>query len=199
MAVDYTPFIEGDVKWAELAAPYSFDDLRAEYNRLYDEMRQILESTTDKAVAYIPHDPDANDTFAANEEDLHVGWSVGHLVAHVTASNEESVLFTSLLARGIAQEGRIRVETPWEEVDTVAKAVQRIEESRRIVMAYFDAMPDEPRLDVLRVYGNEKAAAYFGDINAKGSAMLGLTHNNEHMAQISKTKKQAEEALLQQT
>ncbi|MEL6150765.1 MAG: DinB family protein [Chloroflexota bacterium] len=196
MAIDYTDFFNGDIKWAQLAERYTFDEILEETSRLYDAVYDLLESTTDAAIAYIPHDPDAHDKAAETEAEQHVGWSIGHVVAHLTATNEETFLFASLLARGIVQGGRVRVEAPWEDIDTVEKAIQRLEESRRIVFSYAEAMPDQPRLDVLRSFGSEKAAAYFGEINAKASMLMGLTHHREHIDQIAKVKQQAEAALV---
>ncbi|MEM6527459.1 MAG: DinB family protein [Chloroflexota bacterium] len=196
MAIDYTDFINGDIKWAQLAERYTFDEILEETRRLYDAVRDLLQDIPDAAVAYIPQDPDAHDKAAATEDEEHVGWSIGHVVAHLTASNEETFLFASLLARGIQHDGRLRTEAPWEDIDTAEKALQRLEESRRIVFAYASALPDEPRMDVLRAFGSEKAAAYFGDINAKASMLMGLTHHREHVQQIAKVKQQAEETLI---
>ena len=156
MAINYTPLDNGDAKWYELAQELTFEQLRDEVNRLYDETRDIIKDATDAQIAFVPHDPEANDPYAETEEEKHIGWTLGHLVAHVTATDEEAAVFTSLLARGIPQGGRIRTETPWEDIDTTEKALQRLEESRRIVLAYLDAIPDEPNLDTYREFSNER-------------------------------------------
>lgn len=194
MAIDYTPLYNGDVKWYDLAQDLTFEQLRDEVNRLYDETHAIIERNTDAQIAFLPYDPEANDPYAETEAEKHIGWTLGHLVAHVTATNEEAAAFTSLLARGIPQSGRIRTETPWEDVDTTDKALQRLEESRRIVLAYLDTLPDAPNLNTYREFSNERVQNYFGDINAPAAMLTGLSHHNEHMAQFREVERQAQEA-----
>jgi hypothetical protein len=194
MAIYYTPLYNGDVKWYELAQDLTFEDLRDEVNRLYDETQALIENVTDEQIAFVPYDPEANDPYAETEEEKHIGWTLGHLVAHVTATNEEAAAFTSLLARGISQGGRIRTETPWEEMDTTDKALQRLEESRRIVLAYLDAIPDEPNLDTYREFSSERVQEYFGKINAPAAMLTGLSHHNKHIDQFKEVKRQAEAA-----
>lgn len=193
MTIDYTAMAtHGEVKAKHIVEQQhvTFDVLRAEVNRLYDTIRAIVDDLTDADIAFIPHDPHAHDAAAINEEEQHIGWSLGHLVAHVTATNEEGAVFASLLARGIPQGGRIRTEVPWREVDTVAKAVQRLEESRRIVLAYLSAIPDEPDLTTERPF-SEKALAFFGQQNALAAMVQGLAHHAEHIAQFEEVRAQA--------
>ena len=193
MAIDYTQLQKDDVKWYELAEGLTFDDLRDEVNRLYDETHAILKDRTDAEITFEPHDPEASDEHAVEGEE-NIGWTLGHLVAHVTATNEENALLTSLLGRGIQPSERLRTETPWREVDTTEKALQRLEESRRIVLAYLDAVPDEADLDTLRHFESERAREYFGKINAPAATVLGLSHHNEHIAQMEDAAQQAQAA-----
>lgn len=192
MTIDYTAFDAKEIKWGAFANQYTRDELRAEAARLYDEVGTILDQSTDADIRFVPTDPDANDPYADDEADQHIGWTIGHLVAHITATNEEAFLFASLLARGIAQDGRIRVETPWEEINTVATARERLEESRRIAFAYLDAFPNTPNLEVTRVFGSERAQEYFGPINALAAIAMGITHHREHIVQIRATLQQAQ-------
>jgi hypothetical protein len=193
MAIDYTPMLEQDeTKAAHIVDEQNvtFDVLRQEVNRLYDAVAAVLDGLEDADISFEPYDPDAYDKDAATEEEKHIGWTLGHLVAHITATNEENALFTSLLARGIQQDGRIRTEVPWQEVDTVEKAVGRLEESRRIVLAYLDAIPDEPDLATLRPF-SERAAAFFGPMNALASMIQGLGNHAGHLDQFADVRSQA--------
>lgn len=194
MAIDYTPLYDGEIKWFELAKGVTRDELRDETHRLYDAVRDILEDCTDADITFEPYDPNAHDPHAATEEEKHIGWSLGHLVAHITASNEEGASFSSLLARGISLKARLRSEVPWEEIDTVEKALHRLEESRRMVLAYLDAWPDDPDLETLREFSSERVREFFGPINAPAAYLTGLSHHNEHLAQIEDVYRQAKAA-----
>lgn len=197
MALDYTPIYEGTMKWGAFVTEnnLTFEDLREETLRLYEATHTILDEAVDADISFVPHDPNAHDAHAP-EGKQHIGWTLGHLIAHATATNEETFVFGSLLARGIPQGGRIRVEAAWEEIDTVAKARQRLNESRRIVLSYLDAIPDAPDLETERVF-SERAAAYFGPINALASVLMGLTHHNEHLPQMEEALCQAKAAVEQ--
>lgn len=190
MSLNYAPLYDGSQKWYALAKDLTLAEIVAETNRLYDQVQAILDECTDADIAFVPHDPHAHDPYAP-EDQQNIGWTIGHLVAHITATNEETAVFSSLLARGIPQSGRIRVEAAWEEIDTVAKANQRLAESRRIVLAYLSAWPDTPNLETLRTFDSERAAEYFGAINAPASAFMGLSHHNEHIAQFEEVLRQA--------
>ncbi|MEO0565140.1 MAG: DinB family protein, partial [Chloroflexota bacterium] len=186
---------DNSVKSADLVAAQNitFEDLRETIADLYDTVAAILKDTVDHDITFVPHDPEADDPYAA-EDEQHIGWTIGHIVAHLTASNEETAVFASLLARGIPQDGRIRTETPWEEIDTVAKAQSRLEESQRIVLAYLDAIPDNPDFETTRVFSSEKADAFFGPINALASMVMGLSHHVGHIDQLREAHRQAKAA-----
>jgi hypothetical protein len=194
--IDFKPLEQDEVKAIHIVEQQgiTFDDLRAEVNRQYDTVAEILNQATDADIIFEPHDPDADDRFADSEDERYIGWTLGHQVAHITASNEEGAAFASLLARGIPMGGRIRVETPWEQVDTVEKAQQRLEESRRIILAYLSAIPDEPDLETLREIGSERAQAFFGPLNAPASMVSSLSHHVGHMEQLQRTLDEAQSA-----
>ncbi len=197
MPVDYTRYHENaEVKIYELAKDLTLQDLRDETNHLYDIVAGILDEASDADIVFEPYDPDAHDPHAATEAEQHIGWTLGHLVAHTTATNEEGAVFSSLLARGIEMGGRIRTETDWREIDTVDKARQRLEESRRIVLAYLDTWPDEPRLDVYRDL-SEKAAKFFGKLNAQAALLSGFAHMDSHLDQFRNTLQQAKATHLE--
>ena len=192
MQIDYTQLLNDEVKSFTVVEQQNvtFDVLRSEVNRLYDAVHKVLDGLNDEDITFVPDDPDAYDAGAPTEEEKYMGWTLGHLVAHVTASNEESAIFSSLLARGIPQGGRIRTEIPWREVNTVEIAMTRLEESRRIVLAYLDAVPDNPDLETEREY-SERALAYFGPTNALASMVKGLSHHYGHLDQFADARAQA--------
>lgn len=152
MLIDFTALRNQTLTVRELSARFTLDDLRAAADAYVDAIQDIIKDTSDAQIAYVPVDSRANDPYAVPGEET-IGWSLGHLVAHTTASTEEGAAFASLLACGIQlndEEQRLRYETPWQEIDTKARALQRLEESRRMRRAYFDTWPDRPHLDVYR-------------------------------------------------
>src|SRR5690606_23614590 len=121
-------------------------------------------------------------------------WSIAHLVAHVTASSEEGAAFSSLLARGIPVRERPRYETPWREITTKAHCIQRLEESRRMRLAYLASWPDKPFLNVYQQELSERFLAKFGEKNAPAAFLFGLMHEVGHYDQFTEVKRQALEA-----
>jgi hypothetical protein len=106
---------------------------------------------------------------------------------------EEGAAFSSLLARGVSVVGRLRYEVPWQEITTRAQALNRLDESRRMCLAYLDTWPDEPHLDTLREI-SPKFVEKFGNLNATASYLFGFKHMWEHIEQIEKTLQQVQEA-----
>jgi hypothetical protein len=102
----------------------------------------------------------------------------------VTASSEEGAAFSSLLARGISMGGRLRNEVHWRTVTTVEQCLARIEESRRMCLAYLDTWPNEPHLDVYRALSPELEKR-FGKLNAPASYLFGLYHQWQHIDQFA--------------
>ena len=87
-------------------------------------------------------------------------------------------------------EERPRYETPWRDMNTKARTIQRLEESRRIRLAYLDTWPDEPHLDVYRKT-SERFLERFGNMNATAAFLFGLMHEHGHYDQIKDVKQQA--------
>lgn len=194
MAIDYSVVQEHRAKFIDLTPNITVDDLRQEVKRLYDRVEEILQHTTDADLVFVPFDPHASDPHAPADQQ-NVGWTLAHLVAHVTAANEENAVFSSILARGINIGGRIRYETDWESITTIAQARQRLEESRRMVLAYLEAWPNTPHLDTRREFGSERARELFGEINAPASMIMGLSHMEGHLEQFQEVLRQAKAAL----
>ena len=182
MQIDFSAVRQGEMKLIDLANQYTVDDLRTVAHTSVDTLLDMIRDLDDAGVTFDPEDPEANAPYAVEGEE-EIGWSVAHLVAHVTASSEEGAAFSSLLARGIPAKERPRYETPWREVTTKAHCVQRLEESRRIQLAYLDTWPDEPFLDVHRDV-SERFREHFGPMNAPTAFLFGLMHEVGHYNQI---------------
>jgi hypothetical protein len=192
--IDFAPIERGELKMLEYSRQFTLDDLKAATHASIDTILEIIQDMSDEQMTFLPYDPDANDPYAVPGEE-HIGWSLAHLVVHVTASSEESAAFSSILARGIPypKEPRLRYETNWHTVTTKAQAIQRLEESRRIRLAYLDTWPDEPHLDVYREL-SERAFEKVGYMNAPATFLSGLKHEWGHFAQFREVARQAREA-----
>jgi hypothetical protein len=192
--VDFSPIRNNDIKVYDMAMRYTAEDLRAATNAYFDALTDLVEQATDDEVAFIPHDPHAHDPYAKEGEE-HIGWSLGHLVVHVTASLEENATYSSILARGLPypREPRLRYETPWQTMTTRALALQRLAESRRICLSYLDAWPDTPNLDTFRDL-SERYLERFGPQNAPAAYLMGLKHMDDHMEQFRDVFQQARAA-----
>lgn len=182
MSIDFTPVENGEIKLGDLANTISIDDLRHATNESVDLLLEMVRDLNDEDIVFDPVDPNANDPYATKGEE-EIGWSIGHLIAHVTASSEEGAAFASVLGRGITIDGRLRYETPWREMTTQAGCVQRLEESRKIRLAYLDALPETPHLNIYRNI-SERFEERVGKLNAYGAFLLGLAHERNHYQQI---------------
>ncbi len=183
---DFTPLRNRSQTVAEFSKDLTKADLQKYTNEMLDTVLDIISSATDADVVFVPVDPQAKDTFG-KPEDLDLAWTLGHVVVHATASSEEGAALSSSLARGLAVEGRSRYETPWETVTTVAQLHQRLDESRRIRLAFLDAWPDEPHLDIIQELS-------FGTFNAVSRFLVGLLHEDSHLEQMREILRQAHTA-----
>lgn len=195
MLIDFTPVRNGELNLYELGKTLSRDDLKAATNASLDLILEILGDATDAEMVHVPDDPMANDPHAVAGEEQ-IGWSLAHLVAHVTASAEEMAAISAVLARGIPypREPRLRWETPWRALQSREQVLQRLEESRRIRLAFLDAWPDQPHLNVYREI-SERALAKHGPQNAPAAVLNGLSHEAAHYAQFRDARAQAAAAL----
>jgi hypothetical protein len=192
--IDFTAVVNREQKPIDLAAQHTLDDLRRATNESIDYLLEILQDLNDDDVTFDPDDPNADDPYAVAGEES-IGWSLAHLVAHVTATCEEWAAYSSLLARGIAYpaDPRLRFETPWREITTQAQCVQRLEESRRMRLAYLDTWPDEPNYDTYREL-SPRFIERVGPMNAPASFLFGLSHEIGHYEQFEDVRKQALQA-----
>ena len=181
--LDFTPIRNHSQTFAEFSQGLTKADLQKYTNEMIDTELDIIANATDADVVFLPVDPQAKDTFGkAEEQDL--AWTLGHVVVHATASSEEAAATSSSLARGVAVEGRSRYETPWETLKTVAQLQQRLEESRRIRLAFLETWPDEPHLDLIQELP-------FGRFNAVSRFLTGLLHEDSHLEQLREIMRQA--------
>lgn len=182
-----------DAKIADLQASYTREDLADITHAIIDHMLDLVRSASDSFVTFIPEDPLADDPWTANPDDRHMPWTLAHVIVHTTASAEERYAHGSMLARGTEIKGRNRYETPWQSVITTQQLVQRLEESRRMRLAFLDTWPDEPHLD--NFYDQRSYVERYGPMNAVGMTLFGLKHEVEHLGQLADIIRQAQEAL----
>ncbi|MBE2200788.1 MAG: DinB family protein [Anaerolinea sp.] len=187
--LNFTPVRNKEITITELAAGLTRNDLRQLTNEMVDTMLNLIRDCTDEDVVFVPYDPDAHDMYAAVAEDVNLAWTSGHLVVHVTASAEENAFLAAELARGVAYHGRSRSEIPWQTVTTIAQCRARLEESRRMRLATLDVWPDQPYLD--NFYQRTDTSS---KINALTYFVVGLSHDDSHLAQIAEVVRQARRA-----
>jgi hypothetical protein len=190
MIVDFTPIKQPEATVADIQNDYNHQDLIDATNEMIDQTIALIKDLPDWAVTFEPEDPDANDPGAATEAEIHMPWTLGHVIVHTTASAEEGAAHGATLARGAAVRGRNRYETPWTEMQTIAQLIERLEESRRIRLAYLNAWPDAPHYDNLYTRRED----YFGALNCVGYTLVGLNHEMDHWDQIQDIVAQAKAA-----
>ena len=184
--LDFTPVRNKEIPFAAFAAKFTINDLRDFTNEMVDQTLGLIEGCTDADVVFVPDDPEANDTYAADESEKGLAWTLGHVIVHVTASAEESAFLAAELARGVDFHGRSRFETPWQTITTIQQCWDRLEESRRMRLATLDMWPDEPDLDV--AYEPWSGAPM---LNAVGRFISGFWHDLDHVGQIEEIVRQA--------
>jgi len=187
--LNFQAFHDKQITYAELVAGLRKDDLVTLTDEMIHTTLALIAGCTDANVTFVPVDPRADDPYAATPEEVHMAWTLGHVIVHNTASSEESAAVAAELARGVTYHGRSRYETPWMQMRTIAGCRQRLEESRRMRLASLGMWPDATHLD----------NAYQGwtdgpTVNAIGRFVLGLMHEESHLAQIREIVRQAQAA-----
>lgn len=187
--IDFSGLRTRQQKLSELGATLTITDLRMLTNEMIDYMQQLVAESVDADVPFVPSDPAANDTFAAEDSVVNLPWTLGHVIVHATASAEESAFLAAELARGVEFHGRSRSEIPWEQVTTIAECRDRLEESRRMRLASLDMWPNTPNYAVVR------PVDFLGEsIDARAQFILGLLHDDSHLEQIGEIVRQAQAA-----
>jgi hypothetical protein len=184
--IDFSPYRRKERTLQELADGLGPDALARLTREMCDLQLRLIADARDVDVTFVPEDPDANDTFAAAEEERNLAWTLGHVVVHTTASSEEAAAHALTLARGLEIEGRSRYEVPWREVKTADFLRRRIRESLRMRLRMLEAWPDQPHLDVLY-----RPAPDRPPVNAVARFLGGLAHDDSHLEQIRKILAQA--------
>jgi hypothetical protein len=184
--LDFQALRERRTTLSELVAGLTPDALGELTQEMVDTMLELIAGCVDGDVTFVPCDPGADDPWAATEAEVHMSWTLGHVIVHTTASAEESAALAAELARGVENHGRSRYETPWRSVTTVAQCQQRLEESRRMRLASLGMWPDESHLD--NAYEPWPGAP---EVNAVSRFVLGLMHDESHLDQIAEIVAQA--------
>jgi hypothetical protein len=189
--LDFTPVRQKERTMRDVVDGLGPDDLRRLTNEMIDTVLGMIAECVDADVIFVPDDPSANDPAAATPEELHISWTLGHLIVHVTASSEEAAAIAAELARGVPHRGgRSRSEVHWTTITTIAQCRDRLEESRRMRLASLDMWPAEPQLD------NTYVPTYPGaePVNAVVRFVNGLRHDDDHLGQIADVVAQARAA-----
>lgn len=184
--IDFSTVYSEQVAMADFAAHFSKDDLRDFTNEMIDTMLAMIIDCEDEDVVFVPDDPDAYDSFASDDADVDLAWTLGHVIVHATASSEEAAFLGAELARGVPMRvRRSRYEVPWESVTTIAQCRDRLEESRRMRLASLELWPGEPDLENHYVYRGSGEL-----INAQTRFVYGLKHDDSHLEQIAEIVRQ---------
>jgi DinB superfamily len=187
--LNFDAFRNKQISLAELVAPLGLNDLRDLTHEMVGQMEALLENGRETDVAFQPVDPAAHDRFATQPDDLTLPWTLGHIIAHTTATSEESAAVAAELARGVPFHGRSRFEVPWQTLTTLSACRQRLAESRRMRLASLEMWPTAPHLDNLA-----EIIPSWPPLNAPGRFVLGLMHDDSHLAQMGEVLRQAEAA-----
>jgi hypothetical protein len=188
--LDFTPVRKKERTMRELVSGIGPDDLRRLTNEMIDSIRGLIAECTDADVIFTPSDPGAYDSAAATEAELHMPWTLGHLIVHTTASSEEAAAIAAELARGVPHRGgRSRSEVHWQTITTIAQCRDRLEESRRMRLASLEMWPAQPHLD--NTYQPREGAEH---TNAVMRFVNGLRHDDDHVGQIADVVAQARAA-----
>ena len=165
------------------------DDLRELTNEMVDKMLDLISTCDDADVIFDPDDPKKYDQYATKAEEVDLAWNLGHVIAHTTASSEESAALAAEMARGVAYHGRSRSEVPWEQMTSIAGCRQRLEESRRMRLASLGMWPDQAHLETeYQAWPNGPM------INTTGRFVFGLMHDDDHLEQVKEIVRQSHAA-----
>jgi hypothetical protein len=192
--LDFTPVREKTLTMSELVKDLTRDDLRRLTNAMVDRQLGLIAESTDVDVTFVPSDPNARDDAAATAEEVNLAWTLGHVIVHATASSEEAAFLAQMLACGVSLPDKIRLrsETDWELVTTIAQCRARLEESRRMRLATLDVWPDKHYLRNTYFLGESAPA-----VGAVERFVRGLSHDDSHLGQIADIARQARAARAQ--
>ncbi len=178
---NFGPVIAGQITYADLIRDITYRDLRPLTDDLFETIQNIIIQAKNTDITFVPRDPQSTE---GGEQ----GWTLGHVIAHLTATFEETAAAAAMQARGIHVEGRLRYETPWESIQTVQQVQNRLSESLRMCTAFLNAWPDTPHLDITIT-----RIPQFGPMNAVATHMLGIIHGQTHLDQLQEVMSQIRE------
>lgn len=179
LKLDPAAVFSGKQSYAEAVRDVSYSDLYAYTDELYNEIEAIIADATDAAVSFVPRDP-------ASKEGEERGWTLGHVIAHLTATNEGAAAGAAMMARGVVLEQRLRYEVDWETITSGEQVRERVRESHRMCRAFLDAWPRVAHLEV-----EATPIPQLGPMNAIGSYVLGFLHAQTHLEQLREIMRQA--------
>lgn len=184
MIPNFSAVLSGQTSYADLVSGIRQADLHDITNEILNTIATIIEGANDADVVFVPRDENLQDPGKSGES----GWTLGHVVTHLTASLEEPAALASTMARGIVPAGRSRYEVPWERVTTAQQVLSRLVECRRMCNAFLETWPDDPHLDIAVT-----RVPQFGPMNAIGMYILGLFHVAMHFDQLREIMRQAKQ------
>jgi len=183
--IDFGPVRSGELELGDLGRGLAPSQLAVATREILAAVRDQLGQAVDEDVTFVPEDPTALDTFAADVAEVGLAWTLGHVIVHLTASAEETAFLAAELARGIEPHGRSRHEVPWPSISRVAACRARLDESERMILATLQVWPDEPDLEV--AFTTSKGLVR----NAPARFLGGLMHADEHAGQVAEILRQA--------
>ncbi len=184
-ALDFGEIHNGTATLQQVADTLSLGDLRRATESSVDAMLDLIVACADADVDFVALDPEATEGIT-NEHGETLGWTLGHVIVHTTATAEAAAFAALELARGVPLKGVSRYETPWEEIKMIEQCRQRLRESKRMRLATLEGWPDAP--DLTNLYTPFPGA---GPLNAKGLYVLGLEHDDTHQRHLAEVVRQS--------
>jgi hypothetical protein len=179
LKLDPAAIFSGQQSYTDALRDVGYSDLYIYTEEIYNEIAAIIANANDAAVTFVPRDP-------ASQEGDEQGWTLGHVIAHLTATSEEAASAAVMMARGVNLEQRLRYEVPWETITSAEQVRERVKESQRMCRALLDAWPQAPHLEVTWAL-----IPQLGPMNPIGRYVLGLFHAQSHLEQLREIMRQA--------
>ncbi len=189
--LDFSPIHNGQLTTKQLVEREHVlpDDLQKLTNEMMDAMLALIVDCEDADVTFVPSDPEANDSYASDADEVDMAWTLAHVIVHTTASAEEYAFLAAELARGVQwRGGRARYEIPWQTVLTIEQCRARLQESRRMRLASLGMWPQPPHVE--NTYEPRAGLTH----NCISRFVAGLVHDDSHLEQIEKIVAQAKAA-----
>jgi hypothetical protein len=179
LKLDPGAIFSGRQSVADALRDVHYSDLDVYTDEIYNEIAAIIADANDAAVIFVPRDP-------ASEGGEGQGWTLGHVIAHLTATSEEAAAAAAMMARGVNLEQRLHYEVAWETITSGEQVRERVQESYRMCRALLDAWPSAAHLEV-----ELTPIPQLGPMNAIGRYVLGLFHAQSHLEQLREIMRQA--------